>query len=285
MEAPDRIVDIHRLPELVHIAVEGDELVIGAGARMSHVSAHPDVQRVCPAISEALWRSASQQLRNMATIGGNLMQRTRCPYFRAGAPYACNKREPGSGCSAIGGVEGVPAVMGVSDHCVAIYPGDLGIALAAFDATVDVIGPQGARSLPFVELNLLPGSTPEREHALHPGEIITAVRVPVTPVAAASAYLKIRPRESYAFALASAAVGVLTGDDGRVTDCRIGIGGVSTTPVRAAEAERSLIGEPLTGRTARAAGEIALRGARPGYQSELGTRTVAEALLSVGRSA
>jgi xanthine dehydrogenase YagS FAD-binding subunit len=259
--------------------------VIGAGARMSHVSAQPDVKRLFPAISEALWRSASQQLRNMATIGGNLMQRTRCPYFRGGAPFKCNKREPGSGCSAIDGVDGGPAVLGVSDHCVATYPGDLGIALAAFDATVDVIGPDGARSLPFTSLNLLPGTTPEQEHALHPGEIITQVRVPVTPVAAASAYLKIRPRESYAFALASAAVGVLTGDDGRVTDCRIGIGGVSTTPVRAVEAERSLIGGPLTEQTARAAGEIALRGARDGFKVELGIRTVAAALLSTGRNA
>ncbi|WP_433385497.1 FAD binding domain-containing protein [Actinoplanes sp. CA-142083] len=282
--SPSRVVDIHRVRELDHLGVANGELVIGAGARMSRVSAEPDVIRLFPAISESLWRSASQQLRNMATMGGNLMQRTRCAYFRGGEPFPCNKREPGSGCAAISGVDGGMAVLGVSDQCVATYPGDVGIALVAFDAVVDLVGPDGGRSLPFAQLNLLPGSSPEREHALLDGELITQIRVPVTPVAAASGYLKIRPRESYAFAFASAAVGVLFAGD-VVGECRIGIGGVATRPWRASAAEAWLTGKPLTEDNARRAGEIALQGARPiaanEFKVELGIRTVAKALLDV----
>jgi xanthine dehydrogenase YagS FAD-binding subunit len=179
-------------------------------------------------------------------------------------------------------------VLGVSDDCIATYPGDLGVALIAFDAVIDVAGPERSRRLPVADLHLLPGRTPHREHSLGPGELITQVRVPVTPVAAASTYLKIRPRESYAFAFASAAVGLLVSDEGRVTECRIALGGLATRPWRAEAAERWLAGRHLTEDSARVAGEIALQGARPGRQNafkiELGIRTVAEALLDVARS-
>ena len=291
IEAPAGVVDIHRLSELDHVEVDGDELVIGAGARMAQVAAHPAVRRLFPAVSESLWRAASQQLRNMATIGGNLLQRTRCPYFRGGAPYPCNKRDPGSGCAAIDGVDGGQAVLGVSDDCIAAYPGDLAVALVAFDAVIDVVGPGGSRSLPVADLHLLPGRTPYREHSLLPGELITQVRMPVAPVAAKSTYLKIRPRESYAFAFASAAVGLLAsgaaGDEPQVFDCRIALGGLATRPWRAEAAEDWLIGRRLTEDNARAAGEIALQGSRPGRQNafkvELGIRTVTEALINVAR--
>jgi xanthine dehydrogenase YagS FAD-binding subunit len=285
VETPTAVVDIHRLPELDHVGVAGGELVIGAGTRMARAATHPDVVRDFPAVSQSLWRGASQQLRNMATIGGNLLQRTRCTYFRGGAPFPCNKREPGSGCAALGGRDGGHAVLGVSDECIATYPGDLAVALIAFDAVVDVEGPTGARTVPIAGLHRPPGDTPHLEHTLRPGELVTRVRVPATPVARASAYLKVRPRESYAFALASAAVGVLRGAGGEVRECRIALGGVATVPWRAAEAERAVIGRPLTAAAAREAGDIAMRGARPGrdnaYKVELGARTVAAALLSV----
>ncbi|MEU8819178.1 xanthine dehydrogenase family protein subunit M [Actinoplanes sp. NPDC048796] len=291
VEAPAAVVDIHLLRELDHLEVRAGELVIGAGARMSAVSAHPEVRRLFPAVSESLWRSASQQLRNMATIGGNLMQRTRCAYFRGGVPYPCNKRDPGTGCAARDGVDGGMAVLGTSDDCIATYPGDLAVALVAFDAVVDVLGPDGARSLPVAQLRPLPGDTPHVEHVLRPGEVITQVRLPITAVAAKSAYLKIRPRESYAFAFASAAVGlVLAGSpaEAAVIECRIALGGVSTVPWRAAAAEQWLIGRPLTEDAARTAGEIAMRGAEPGranaFKVELGVHTVAQSLLSLSRS-
>jgi xanthine dehydrogenase YagS FAD-binding subunit len=250
IEAPQQVIDIHRLRELDHLELDGEELVIGAGTRMAQVSAHPLVRRMFPAVSQSLWRAASQQLRNMATIGGNLLQRTRCAYFRGGAPYPCNKRDPGSGCAALDGVDGGMAVLGVSDHCIATYPGDLAIALVAFDAIVDVAGPAGTRSLPVTDLHLLPGRTPHLEHTLRPGEVITQVRLPVNPVAANSTYLKIRPRESYAFAFASAAVGLVvppaTVGEPRVLDCRIALGGVATRPWRAEAAEEWLTGRELT---------------------------------------
>ncbi|MGI5238403.1 FAD binding domain-containing protein [Dactylosporangium sp. CA-139066] len=285
VETPAAVVDIHRLPELDHIGVAGGELVIGAGTRMARAAAHPAVVRDFPAVAQSLWRAASQQLRNMATIGGNLLQRTRCTYFRAGAPFPCNKRDPGSGCAALGGRDGGHAVLGGSEDCIATYPGDLAVALIAFDAVVDVEGPAGARTLPIADLHRPPGDTPHLEHTLRPGELITRVRVPASAVARESAFLKVRPRESYAFALAAAAVGVVRGAGGEVRECRIALGGVATVPWRAAEAERAVIGRPLTAAGAREAGGIAMLGARPGrdnaYKVELGARTVADALMSL----
>jgi xanthine dehydrogenase YagS FAD-binding subunit len=283
IEAPPAVVDIHRLAELSTIDTTGPaELVFGAGARMADVAADPVVRFGYPALAESLSLAASQQLRNMATLGGNLLQRTRCGYFRGGPTYACNKREPGSGCDARGGIDAGHAVLGVSDACIATYPGDPAIALIAFDAVIDVASPRGERTVPLTGLHREPGDTPHREHTLAADELILRIRVPATPAGRASTYLKIRSRESYAFALASAAAALTLAGDGTVDDCRIALGGVATRPWRATAAEESLIGRPLTGQAARRAGEIAFAGARPGrnnaFKIELGTRTVAEAL-------
>lgn len=283
LEAPASIVDINSLPELSGFATSGsDELVFGALARMSDVAADPHLIREYPALSESLWRAASQQLRNMASVGGNLLQRTRCAYFRGGAPFACNKRKPGSGCSAREGIDRGHALLGGSEACIAVYPGDWAIALVAFDAKVDVLGPNGERSFPLENLHREPGATPDVETTLGHGELILRIRVPATPIGRASTYLKIRDRESYAFALASAAVALdMQGDT--VRGARIAIGGLATRPWRARSAEQVLIGRRLTPAVAREAGDAALYGAEAGrsngFRIELGARTVADALM------
>ncbi|MEP9386785.1 xanthine dehydrogenase family protein subunit M [Mesorhizobium sp. KR9-304] len=284
IEQPEHIVDINHLSELKRFDTSGSsELVFGALSRMSDVAANPLLIRDYPAISESLWRAASQQLRNMASLGGNLLQRTRCPYFRGGEPYACNKREPGSGCAAIEGLDRGQALLGMSHACSAVYPGDFAIALIAFDARVDLIGPRGERTISVEQLHREPGETPHIETTLGPDEIIVRIRVPVTQLGRASTYLKIRDRESYAFALASAAV-ALEMDGDMVRDARVALGGLATRPWRARGTERKLIGGPLNEQTARDAGEAALEGAAPGHSNafriELGIRTVAEALMT-----
>src|SRR3954452_21010826 len=235
-----------------------------------------------PSIQPSLWRAASQQLRNMATLGGNLLQRTRCAYFRGGEPFACNKRKPGSGCAAQQGIDRGHALLGRSDACIAVYPGDLAIALVAFDAKIDVLGPDGQRTLAVEELHREPGATPNVETTLKSGELILCIRVPKTAMGRASTYHKIRDRESYAFALASAAV-ALDMDGDAVREARIALGGLATRPWRARKAEQVLAGKTLTPRVAREAGDAALQGARPGHDNafriELGARTVAEALM------
>lgn len=283
VEAPRAIVDVNGLKELSRFDTSGrDELVFGALSRMSDVAADPRLVSDYPALSESLWRAASQQLRNMASLGGNLLQRTRCAYFRGGKPFACNKREPGSGCSAIGGLDRGHALLGGSESCIAVYPGDWAIALAAFDAKVDLLGPRGQRSIALLDFHREPGATPHLDSTIAPDELILRIRVPTTRLGRASTYHKIRDRESYAFALASAAVAVEL-DAGVVRDARIAIGGVATKPWRAAAAERSLIGKTLDLSTARAAGDIALEGAKPGrdnaFRIELAARTVADALM------
>jgi xanthine dehydrogenase YagS FAD-binding subunit len=283
IEMPERVIDITALKELAEFDTSGqDELVFGALARMSDVAADPRLDSEYPALAEALSKAASQQLRNIASVGGNLLQRTRCAYFRNGAPFACNKREPGSGCSAREGLDRGHAVLGGSDACIAVYPGDWAVALAAFDAEVDVLGHQGRRTILLEQLHLEPGATPHIETSLAQDELILQIRVPTTPLGRASTYHKIRDRESYAFALASAAV-ALQMDGDVVRNARIALGGVATRPWRACEAEQSLTGKPLTPDAARAAGDIALREARPGrhngFKIELGARTVADALL------
>lgn len=283
IENPNSVVDISRIPELARIDVTGPELTFGAGARMADVADHPVIRRDYQALSESLWRAASQQLRNMATVGGNLLQRTRCSYFRGGSAFPCNKREPGSGCSALGGIDRGHALFGGSDACIATYPGDWAVALLAFDARVDVIGPNGRRAIPLADLHVEPGSTPQREHTLAPDEIILRIRVPKTAAGRGSTYRKIRDRESYAFALASAAVGLTVTRRGVVQECRIALGGVATRPWRVPAAEQPLIGARLTDETARRAGEVAFAGARAGrhnaFRIELGIRTVTDALL------
>jgi xanthine dehydrogenase YagS FAD-binding subunit len=289
IETPPSVIDVHRLAELTTIDVGEHELVFGAGARMADVADHPGVRAGCPVLSESLWRAATQQLRNMATVGGNLLQRTRCAYFRGGAEFPCNKRDPGSGCAAIGGHDRGHALFGGSDSCIATYAGDFAIALLAFDAVVDVVGPRGQRAVPLADLHVEPGADPAREHVLDPDELIVRIRVPVIPAGRGSTYLKIRDRESYAFALVSAAVGLSVDADGVIDDCRIALGGVATRPWRATEAEQTLLGQRLTPETARHAGEVAFAAARPGthngFRVELGIRTVADALRTAGERA
>lgn len=283
VERPSTIIELTRIEALRSVdASRRDELHLGALALMSDVAAHPVVAQECPALAESLLKAASQQLRNMASLGGNLLQRTRCAYFRGAPEFACNKRSPGSGCAAIEGLHRGHAVLGGSASCVAVYPGDLAIALVALEATVDVVGPRGARSLAVGDLHRLPGSTPERETVLEPDEIIVRLRVPRGPLARASTYHKVRDRESYAFALASAAVAVRL-DGHRVAEARLALGGVATRPWRAIEAERSLIGRPLNRRTARAAATLAFAGARPlahnAFKVPLGIAVVTDALM------
>jgi xanthine dehydrogenase YagS FAD-binding subunit len=283
VETPTRVVDVTGLKELNGIDTSRNgEIVLGALARMSDVAADPRIVAEYPALSESLWRAASQQLRNMATLGGNLLQRTRCAYFRGGEPFACNKRNLGSGCAAIAGIDRGHAVLGGSESCIAVYPGDLAIALVAFDAQIDVLGPGGQRSMPVEALHREPGSTPHIETTLQPGELILRIRIPRTAMGRASTYHKIRDRESYAFALASAAV-ALDMDGDTVRAARIAVGGLATRPWRARAAEALLAGKRLTPQTAREAGEAALQGARPGHHNafriELGARTVADALM------
>jgi xanthine dehydrogenase YagS FAD-binding subunit len=278
---PGRLIDIGSIAELQQWSTAGDaELVIGALAKMSDVSADPVLIRDYPALSEALWKAASQQLRNMATVGGNLLQRTRCEYFR-GTTYPCNKRSPGSGCAALDGINRGHALFGGSDACIATYPGDFAVALAAFDALVDTESPRRRRTIPLLDLHCLPGDTPHVETVLEPDELVMRVRIPVTRAGRASAFHKIRDRESYAFATVSAAV-ALNVEDGEVRDARVALGGVATKPWRATAAERSLLGRPFTREAAERAGTIAFEEAKPRdgnrFKLSLGPKCVAQAL-------
>lgn len=280
--APPAVIDITGVRELAAIHTTGPELRFGALAPMAKVAADPRVMVLYPALAESLWKAASQQLRNMASVGGNLLQRTRCAYFRGGEAYPCNKRQPGSGCAAIEGADRGQALLGASEACNAVYPGDWAIALTAFDAMVDTISPRGKRSIPIEALHREPGSTPHIETALAADELVTRIRVPASPLGRASTYHKVRDRESYAFALASAAV-ALQIESGVVRAARIALGGVATRPWRARQAEEALLNQPLTRESALRAGAIAFADARAGHHSgfriELGRQTVADALL------
>ncbi|AZO33587.1 MAG: xanthine dehydrogenase family protein subunit M [Mesorhizobium sp.] len=284
IEQPPFLIDVTAIEGLDVIEIGSERLRFGALAPMSKVAAEPTIARDYPVLAESLWKAASQQLRNMATVGGNLLQRTRCMYFRngAGGVYPCNKREPGSGCAAVGGLDRGQAVLGVSRACNAVSPGDWPVALTAMDGSIEIVGPGGARRTPISELYRLPGETPHLEFALAPGELVTAIEVPRTAAGRGSTYHKIRDRESYAFALASAAVALeMRGD--RVVHARIALGGVATRPWRASEAEETLVGQRLTSETALQAGRAAFRSAEPGrhngFKLDLGARTIADALL------
>lgn len=257
--SPDLLVDVTRLPfDAVEERGDGG-LRVGAAVRNSDLAADPLVRRRYPVLSQALVAGASGQLRNLATTGGNLLQRTRCVYFRD-RTTPCNKRAPGTGCSAIGGVSRELAILGVSEHCIATHPSDMAVALAALDAVVQVHGPDGPRSVPLGELYRLPGDEPQLDTTLAHGELITAVDLP--PAAGRSAYRKVRDRASYAFALVSVAA-VLDVADGKVRDVRIALGGVAPRPWRAAAAEARLRGGPATEDAFRAAAAAELATATP----------------------
>jgi len=282
---PERVVDISPLRD-AHAGIElnAKGLHLGALATMSKVADHPDVQRDYPALAQSLSLAASAQLRNMASLGGNVLQRTRCPYYRDPSWAACNKRRPGSGCAAIQGFNRNHAVLGVDQSCIAQYPGDLAVVLATFDAEVALSGPDGARALAFDGLHRPADGKPHIETALRPGEIITGFNIPAGPWTRRSLYLKVRDRSSYEFALASAAVGLaLDGDT--VSQARIGIGGMAYRPWRSREAEAVLVGKPLNETSAKAAAEAAFAGAIThggnDFKPELGRRTLVRALLQV----
>lgn len=258
---PERVIDVSRLP-LDHINKNSEgELRIGANARNSDVAWDATVKRDYAALSQAILSGASPQLRNMATTAGNIMQRTRCPYFRDNYS-ACNKRNPGSGCDAMEGYNRMHAVLGGSSACVATHPSDMCVALAIFDARIVVKGSEGAREIPFSDFHLLPGETPHKEHALKAGELIAEVVLPPVSKGSKSVYVKSRDREAYEFALASAAVLVRL-DDGVISDIRVGLGGVGTKPWRSREAESVLRGKPVTEENFLKAAEAALSSARP----------------------
>ncbi|WP_230194138.1 FAD binding domain-containing protein [Streptomyces coriariae] len=284
VERPGVLVDISSLPLREVIVTERGGLRIGALVRMAEAAAHPKVRVLYPVISEALELSASAQLRNMATIGGNIMQRTRCTYFRD-VTAACNKREPGSGCAALHGYNRSHAILGTSDACVATHPSDVAVAFAALEATVHVLGQDGERRIAFADFLLRPGSTPNREQALRKGELITAVEIPALPRPLKCGYLKVRDRQSYEFALTSAAV-ALHIRGGVIREAKVAAGGVGTVPWKLPAVERHLIGERPSDRLWAEAAEHAAEGARPlahnGFKAELLKRTVERQLRVVG---
>ena len=283
---PVELVDINRLP-MSSIDVDAKGVSIGANVRNSDLAHHPAIRERFPVLAEALLAGASAQLRNMATTGGNLLQRTRCPYFRD-VNTRCNKRRPGSGCDALTGFNRSHAVLGTSEHCIATHPSDMCVALMILDAAIETRRAGGAkRTIPLHEFYLLPGDTPERENVLEHGELITHVHVPNSALAGHSHYVKVRDRASYEFALASAAVALeLDGDT--IRQARVALGGVATVPWRSREAEAALENQPAEQAVFRAAAEAALADARPqrynAFKIELAKRTLVLALEElVGR--
>jgi xanthine dehydrogenase YagS FAD-binding subunit len=282
---PSRLVDINALPLAQVEDLPDGGLRIGALARMSDVAEAPGVVQRFPVIAQALVLGASAQLRHMASMGGNLLQRVRCSYFRD-IRSACNKRQPGSGCAALEGINRGHAILGTSQHCIATHPSDLAVALVALDAVVHTQGPGGGRAIGIDDFFLLPGDTPHIEHPLEHGELIVGIEVPALPVARRSLYLKVRDRESYEFALASVAVAVRV-DDGAIGEVRLALGGVATKPWRARRAEQLLVGEPATRESfARAAGEElapAVPQSMNAFKVELAQRAMVRALEEATR--
>jgi xanthine dehydrogenase YagS FAD-binding subunit len=282
VERPDSLVDISALP-YTSIDVQPGMIYVGSLVRMSDLASHPVVHRQVPMISQALELSASAQLRNMASVGGNLLQRTRCLYFRD-VSAACNRRAPGTGCPAIAGRNRTHAILGTSQHCVATHPSDLAVALVALDAVVVARDTSGERRIPLPDLFRQPGDTPEQEHNLRPGELIVAIEVPVGPEARRSGYLKVRDRASYEFALVSAAVALDIGA-GTIRSARVAVGGVGTVPWRLPAVEGALRGRPPNADVFRGAAALAADGAKPlrenGFKVELLKRTVERQLATV----
>jgi CO/xanthine dehydrogenase FAD-binding subunit len=280
---PGRLVDITRLP-LRGITLAEDTLRVGALVTMEELAADPTVNERVPVVREALLAGASPQLRNMATIGGNILQRTRCRFFRDSTVMACNKRIPGSGCAALRGPARMHAILGTSEHCIAVHASDLCVALVALDTAVDIQSVDGASSVPLTKFYVLPGERPDIENVLGHGELITGIRMPLLPVGTRSGYLKVRDRASFEFALTSAAAALLI-EDGMIVRARLALGGVGTIPWRALDAEEILQGAPATGRTFRAAARAALPDsftvAGTAFKVKLAERTIVRILHTV----
>ncbi|MGA6219396.1 FAD binding domain-containing protein [Streptomyces umbrinus] len=280
IEQPSTVVDITHLPLTGIEELPGGGIRIGAVVSNSRLAADPLIRTRYPVLAQAILLGASAQLRNMATVGGNLLQRTRCMYFYDESA-ACNKRAPGTGCGAIGGFSRGGAVLGASEHCIATHPSDMAVALVMLDAVVEVESVRGVRRIPVAEFHRLPDDTPHIETVLAADELITAVELPPVPVAANSRYRKVRDRASYAFALVSVAA-ALAVEDGVVTEVRLALGGVGTKPWRATEAERALLGRPATEEALRRAAEAELAAAESGPQNafkiELAQRTIVATL-------
>lgn len=287
VETPRKLVDVNHLSfDKIENLPDGG-LKIGATVRNTDLANNPTVRENYAVLSEALLSGASTQLRNMATTAGNLLQRTRCMYFRDTA-MPCNKRAPGSGCAAITGVNRGLAILGTSEQCIASNPSDMNVAMAALEATIQIQGPKGERSVPIGDFHLLPGNTPNRETVLEPGDLITHVTLPPPSPGNRSLYLKLRDRASFEFALASAAV-VITADGGKITRARVALGGVGTKPWRSPEAEAELTGQSVTQDVFQKAAEAALRDAKPqsqnGFKVELAKRCLVHALKQVTQTA
>ena len=286
VETPERLIDINRLPlAAVEELPDGKGVGLGGLARNSEVAENALVKERYPVLAEAILAGASPQLRNRATTGGNLLQRTRCPYFYDPDFPACNKRNPGSGCGALHGFNRVHAILGHSEQCIATHPSDMCVALATLEAVVRVSGPKGDREMAFQDFHRLPGDTPQHETNLEPDELITAVDLPALPATVRSHYLKIRDRESYAFALVSVAAVLDVGPDGKIKTARIALGGVAHKPWRATQAEELLAGKSVGTEPFRAAANAALAEAK-GFQYntfkiELARRTIVRALNTV----
>lgn len=290
VETPERLIDINRVPlAKVEELPNGGGLRIGALARNSDVAEHRLIKERYPVLREAFLAGASPQLRNMATVGGNLLQRTRCSYFYDPAFPACNKRQPGSGCGALDGYNRMHAILGQSEQCIATHPSDMCVALAALDAVVRVQGPRGQREIPMGDFHRLPGDTPHLDTILAPDELITAVDLPTLPSASRSHYLKVRDRASYAFALVSVAAVLDMEKGGAIKVARIALGGVAHKPWRAKEAEERLAGQPAAEGVFRAAAEAALASAKGykfnSFKIELAKRSIVRALTTVAAMA
>ncbi|KHL26568.1 molybdopterin dehydrogenase [Croceibacterium mercuriale] len=283
IERPAALIDVTGLSDGIEEREDGS-LLIGAGVKNSALVAHRAVRTRYPVLARAVLAGASAQIRNMATVGGNLLQRTRCTYFYDTEGSRCNKREPGQGCDAIGGFNRIHAILGASHACVATHPSDMCVALAALDATVHISGAGGERSVAITDFHRLPGDRPDIETVLEPGDLITAITLPAQRLAANSAYRKVRDRASYAFALVSVAA-ALEVSDGRVRDVRLALGGVAHKPWRATQAEGLLRGGPATPGAFRAAADAELADARPlgenGFKIELAARTITAVLADL----
>ncbi len=281
VEQPARLIDINRLP-LSDIQEHQGGLRIGAMVRNSDAASHPLVRERYPVLSQALLAGASGQLRNMASMGGNLMQRTRCFYFYDPSFSECNKRSPGTGCAALSGYNRIHAILGASAQCIATNPSDMSVALAALDAVVRVKGPRGERSIPILEFHRLPGDTPQLDTNLNLGELITAIDLPPLAWARRSHYLKVRDRNSYAFALVSVAAIVDVDAGGIIRQARVALGGVAHKPWRVPRAEQLLVGQKAGDTAYRAAADALLHGAKPhrhnAFKVELARRSIVRAL-------